>query len=517
MKLNYMKRAALALGAVAILGTTAGFAQEKGAWRNINHKLHNVSRCDGWSGVLTGSAFNIGEVYTGACLVYQVIPDAPAGTYTLTAHAFNRSSDAPLAFAARQNGEEGSNANLFINGSEAPIKSLFDLEGITDADLLDGDNNYKWGVVPNSLEEARALFDQGKYFNTITVEHPGGDLVFGVRNYGNPNILHVENREWTAFGDFKLVGPNGEVEIANPNFEFSGDDWWDTKNIAGADKGRGNHNGALFSKTNASPYNFGQTLENMPAGKYRFVVTGFNNHFLGEENGFFVPMKGAWEWVEGKSGKDYYEEGATSYPMGQYKGGEEWVPSGWANVEVLEAYVYINEGIKEIGFLNENNINVWEELVNGKQTRIMNIFDEKLDQYPHSNNYMTADGTFRYLNEDGTPMWWESGMEYEAVAFFIAHPDMYQNVVEMEFTGESNTFTVGTRKDFNQNNFWQPTFDWRLEYWDPEYVAVESVNGDMDMNAPEEYYNIQGIRVAEPSNGIFIVKKGNKVSKRVIR
>lgn len=36
-------------------------------------------------------------------------------------------------------------------------------------------------------------------------------------------------------------------------------------------------------------------------------------------------------------------------------------------------------------------------------------------------------------------------------------------------------------------------------------------------NTPIEYYNMQGIRVTEPVNGIYIVRQGNKVTKRVIR
>ncbi len=40
---------------------------------------------------------------------------------------------------------------------------------------------------------------------------------------------------------------------------------------------------------------------------------------------------------------------------------------------------------------------------------------------------------------------------------------------------------------------------------------------EADENAPVEYYNLQGIRVAEPENGLYIVRQGNKVSKKFIR
>lgn len=45
-------------------------------------------------------------------------------------------------------------------------------------------------------------------------------------------------------------------------------------------------------------------------------------------------------------------------------------------------------------------------------------------------------------------------------------------------------------------------------------VAVAGIEVE---NAPVEYFNMQGVRVANPENGIFIVRQGDKVSKQVIR
>lgn len=46
-------------------------------------------------------------------------------------------------------------------------------------------------------------------------------------------------------------------------------------------------------------------------------------------------------------------------------------------------------------------------------------------------------------------------------------------------------------------------------------AGVDSVG--IDMNAPVEYFNIQGMKVTNPENGLYIVKQGNKVTKRFIR
>ena len=47
-------------------------------------------------------------------------------------------------------------------------------------------------------------------------------------------------------------------------------------------------------------------------------------------------------------------------------------------------------------------------------------------------------------------------------------------------------------------------------------AGVEGVVVD-DANAPVEYYNLQGLKVANPSNGIYIKVQGNKVSKEYVK
>ena len=527
-------RGALLLGAAAVMGTMSMSAQtEAGAWRNINHLVKNVSGIEGWSGVATGAdaAAKVGEIFYSAGLIYYVVPDAPEGQYTLTANAFYRAADAPSAATARKNGKETVNAKLFIDDSEAAIKSLFD--GAEDEKaLFDAEGNYVWGLVPNSLAEARTAFDAGKYANTITANHAGGDLYIGLRNYGNPDGLD----EWTAFADFKLTGPKGEVTLP-AIADFSKDAGWDVRNKDLGNKGRGLQNGGVWSKTNASIYNHAQTIENLPAGKYRFVVNAFNCHFLGSHNGYYIPMKGAFEEKVGKSAKDMYEEGAKEYPAGQVKGGEEYNPSMYYPVEALEAYVFMNVGVKRPGGFDEGEYyNYWMEEyedINGVhypemaagqaiEKKVKNLFEENLAEYPDANNYK-VDGKWRYTDGEGNPIWWESGNNREAAALFVAHPELYLNIVELELTEESNTLTFGIRKDVNQNNYWQPYFDVRLERWDPEYkgytpsAGISDIVADNEEDAPVEYYNLQGMRVNNPACGIYIVKQGKKVSKQLFK
>ncbi len=50
---------------------------------------------------------------------------------------------------------------------------------------------------------------------------------------------------------------------------------------------------------------------------------------------------------------------------------------------------------------------------------------------------------------------------------------------------------------------------------DSDPSAVQAIA--TDANAPVEYYNLQGVRVANPENGLFIKRQGNKIQKVVIK
>lgn len=58
------------------------------------------------------------------------------------------------------------------------------------------------------------------------------------------------------------------------------------------------------------------------------------------------------------------------------------------------------------------------------------------------------------------------------------------------------------------------TFEFTITY-DTDGSGVDAIAAEE--NAPAEYYNLQGVRVANPDNGIYIVRRGSKVSKTVIR
>ena len=47
-------------------------------------------------------------------------------------------------------------------------------------------------------------------------------------------------------------------------------------------------------------------------------------------------------------------------------------------------------------------------------------------------------------------------------------------------------------------------------------AGINNVAADIDENAPVEYFNLQGVRVENPANGLYIQRQGNKVAKVIL-
>ena len=58
-----------------------------------------------------------------------------------------------------------------------------------------------------------------------------------------------------------------------------------------------------------------------------------------------------------------------------------------------------------------------------------------------------------------------------------------------------------------------PALKWQVE----GSGAVEGIIADEDADAAPVYYNLQGAQVEHPAAGLYIVKRGNKVTKEIIR
>ena len=85
-------------------------------------------------------------------------------------------------------------------------------------------------------------------------------------------------------------------------------------------------------------------------------------------------------------------------------------------------------------------------------------------------------------------------------------------------TGESVNYMVGFASSVNEDgsvNIYQFNPGIRLAKYTlaADFTGINNVIADADENAPVEYYNLQGVKVEKPENGIFIKKQGAKATK----
>ena len=78
------------------------------------------------------------------------------------------------------------------------------------------------------------------------------------------------------------------------------------------------------------------------------------------------------------------------------------------------------------------------------------------------------------------------------------------------------SFTVPNLNSFTfKNTGEQPFAVIEVTYEEGSVTGISNIV--TDENAPVEYYNLQGVRVANPANGIFFKRQGNKVEKVIVK
>jgi len=95
------------------------------------------------------------------------------------------------------------------------------------------------------------------------------------------------------------------------------------------------------------------------------------------------------------------------------------------------------------------------------------------------------------------------------------------------FTGVSDGVELSLRNNYNLESVAAGTYDITVvvtiyngapSLYVTNYAVSTGVEGiNADNNASVEYFNLQGVRVANPENGIFIRRQGTQVSKVIIR
>lgn len=91
------------------------------------------------------------------------------------------------------------------------------------------------------------------------------------------------------------------------------------------------------------------------------------------------------------------------------------------------------------------------------------------------------------------------------------------NRTTITFPGAIAAYSAEAKQSFTYFEDAVVTFDYNI-YGEDVEGGVENVIADSDVNAPVEYYNLQGMRVANPEAGQLVIKRqGKTVSKIVVR
>ena len=160
---------------------------------------------DGWSLNPTRN-YDAIEFYETTFDLYQTLPNMPAGTYQLTANAFQRPGSNEDVYTAYTGGADNVNAVLYINSSSEKIKNVMKEQqnsSISNGEYTTAGNTF----VPNNMESGSNYFNRGKYANSLQGEFAAGNLRIGLR--GTVSNTYY----WTMADNFKLYyfGADGEV------------------------------------------------------------------------------------------------------------------------------------------------------------------------------------------------------------------------------------------------------------------------------------------------------------------
>ncbi|MGM9855286.1 MAG: hypothetical protein ACI31B_06115 [Muribaculaceae bacterium] len=159
----------------------------------------------------------------------------------------------------------------------------------------------------------------------------------------------------------------------------------------------------------------------------------------------------------------------------------------------LEKKTYVDGGSIEWGAATCTNFTAF--VVGGKEYAVVNQQD--------LNGY----------KDDGTPVY------VRTHSWEVFDLETAQSIARWTMpAGEAVNYMVGFASSVNEDgtvNIFQFNPGIRLAMYKIDVAGVEDAIAD-DVNAPVKYYNLQGVEIANPENGLFIKKQGAKATKVVL-
>lgn len=219
----------------------------------LNFLMNNPGIDDnkGWS-EQPGFNYSCCEYWQTTFDFNQTIEDMPAGTYKLTAQAFQRPGDYAAVYRDYQNGINDVNSLLYINNQSVKVKHIASeakKRALSDDDVkVTGPDAY----LPNSMEGASIYFQRRYYDNELiaTIDEDHTDLKLGIK------CGYAPGNYWTIFDNFNLYYYGSMTK----------DEVTDIQAVeAGADDAEGNESTAVY---NLQGIKVGDSLKGLPKGIY---------------------------------------------------------------------------------------------------------------------------------------------------------------------------------------------------------------------------------------------------------
>lgn len=207
--------------------------------------------------------------------------------------------------------------------------------------------------------------------------------------------------------------------------------------------------------------------------------------------------------------------GKTNTKYGTYKNATGWTAENCAIVSGNDT-PDANEN-PQYAFIGDAK--TLAPVLNGKTTTVGKLTSPVLDNgikdlsfsygLPYSDKKL--DITVNIYAQDGTTLVKTAKVAPETVAKQTAYDF---NLADINHTGK---FVIEIVNDCpsNADSNKDRTAIWNLT-WTAYSSAIDAVEA-AEADAPAEFYNLQGVRVTAPANGIFIRRQGTKVEKVVIR
>lgn len=447
----------------------------------------------------------------GADEFSQTLYNLPAGIYTVKGQGFYRNG-ANLA-AYKDNSEL---AYLFINATEVSFPSLFSCDAYG-AELNEEGTDFVKGTYtyPNSFNDAKAAFAKGEYKMEASAEiAEGGSLKIGHKHLkGNSN-------NWVAATGFHLyyqASADAEMKdvtalMFNPDFSrFINKDFganvWNFTVSAIDDMGfDASYNAYEFYNRT---FDFSQTISGLAAGRYRVSVQGFMRSNSNDVDTYIVaneeeaPIARFAGFAEGVEAAIDLQKAALSFDQGMYDDNRVFVEIGEnedltlglkkpANVNkdwvAFRSFslVYLPEiAAPETDLDIEDNV-IYHNFTEG--SKIINLTHSFATIFykwePEASNFRRANAKEGFVEHTG------NGIEIKSpgtLSYYAENAEGQQSAVNAIQFSQSDLTTIAS----------------------PNVNCGEEVT---------EYYNLQGLRIDNPTSGsVVIEKKGKQVRKVIVK